>query len=143
MADTTPTTPSPQNDMQLIALAIIKLVGTDNPAINKRIDDAIAAIARGDGDTLTAAKQYADKIKSDLVNGAPQALDTLKELADSLTGDNSQLATLLTQVGDNAKAIKANGDTIATLKANTDLGLSDDQRNSLKAYVGVPTTPVN
>ena len=143
MADTTHAAPSPKNDMQLIALAIIKLVGTDNPAINKRIDDAITAIVKGDANTLTAAKQYADKIKSDLVNGAPQTLDTLKELADSLTGDNSQLATLLTQVGDNAKATKANGDAIAALKVTTDLGLADDQRNSLKSYVGVPTTPVH
>lgn len=137
---TTPAAPDPKNDLQLVALSLLKLISTDNPAISKRIDDALAQLTKGDSDTLTAAKAYADKVKSDLVNGAPEAFDTLKELADSLTGDNTQLATLLTDVGNNGKAIKANSDAITALQGATDLALSDDQRKILDDYVGVQTT---
>lgn len=47
-----------------------------------------------------AAKSYADQKISDLVNGAPAMLDTLKELADALEAGDAQLSQeILTQIG--------------------------------------------
>ena len=48
---------------------------------------------------LQEAKAYADQVKSDLLNGAGPALDTLKELGDLLTSDGNAIAALTTSIG--------------------------------------------
>jgi hypothetical protein len=55
---------------------------------------------------LSDAKSYADGKISDLVNGAPIALDTLKELADKLSEEESALNALITQVDENLQDAK-------------------------------------
>jgi hypothetical protein len=55
---------------------------------------------------LVDAKSYADGKISDLVNGAPVALDTLKELADKLGEEESALNALIVQVDENLQDAK-------------------------------------
>lgn len=50
--------------------------------------------------SLTSAQAYTDQKVSDLVNSAPAVLDTLKELADALGGDENFASTVAGQIGD-------------------------------------------
>jgi hypothetical protein len=54
----------------------------------------------GDSDTLQSAQDYADQKIADLVDSAPEVLDTLKELADALGGDENFATTIAGQIGD-------------------------------------------
>jgi len=57
-------------------------------------DNVAGSVAK----SLKDAKAYADQKISDLVNGAPGVLDTLKELSDALGGDANFAATLAGQI---------------------------------------------
>jgi len=66
-------------------------------------DDAKLLEAKGYADTksgeaLTSAQDYADQKISDLVAGAPAALDTLKELADMLNDQEDAVSGLVSQI---------------------------------------------
>lgn len=50
------------------------------------------------GEALTSAQGYTDQKISDLVAGAPEALDTLKELADMLNDQDSAVSGLVSQI---------------------------------------------
>lgn len=70
--------------------------------------DKSAEVDAKEATTLTDAKSYADsqinsQIKA-LVDGAPQALDTLKEIADKLSGDDTSIDTLLKEIASKADA---------------------------------------
>lgn len=51
---------------------------------------------------LLVAKTYADTKIANLVNGAPGQLDTLKELADAIQGNQAGVADILQQIGTKA-----------------------------------------
>jgi len=53
----------------------------------------------GDAATLASAQSYADQKVADLVNSAPEVLDTLKELSDALGGDANFATTIAGQIG--------------------------------------------
>lgn len=57
-------------------------------------DNVAGSVAKA----LKDAKDYSDQKISDLVNGAPGVLDTLKELSDALGGDENFAATLAGQM---------------------------------------------
>lgn len=70
--------------------------------------DKSAEVNAKDATTLTDAKAYADsqinsQIKA-LVDGAPKALDTLKEIADKLSGDDTSINVLLKNIASKADA---------------------------------------
>lgn len=67
--------------------------------VGVRLDDIETAISS----TLITAKNYTDLKISDLINGAPETLDTLKEIADALE-DNENIMNAL----DAAIGLKAN-----------------------------------
>ena len=73
-------------------------------------------IADGDADALIQAKAYADSAVASLVNAAPEALDTLKELADALGNDPDFATTILDKVGaiDTKVGNAAKGEQAAT-----------------------------
>jgi hypothetical protein len=80
-----------------------------------------------DGDPTLAlhpvTKQFLDAAITALINGAPGALDTLKEIADALAADESTAAALATTVaGKLAKASNLSDLTDAAI-ARTNLGL--------------------
>lgn len=66
----------------------------------------ISALESDIESALSDAKSYADGKISDLVNGAPVALDTLKELADKLGDGEDALNALITQVDENLQDAK-------------------------------------
>lgn len=68
----------------------------------------VGADIQGAADTaLSSAKSYTDTKISDLVNGAPETLDTLKEIADAMS-DNKDVVEAL----DTAISKKANADDL-------------------------------
>lgn len=66
--------------------------------------DKSAEVDAKEATTLTNAKLYADSQIKALVDGAPQALDTLKEIADKLSGDDTSIDTLLKNIASKADA---------------------------------------
>ena len=69
--------------------------GTGNGSIKKSLQDA---------------KDYADLKVSNLINGAPGALDTLKEIADQLANDESAVGALTNTVASNLVEAKSYAD---------------------------------
>lgn len=87
--------------------------------------EAIAGIDDAKYITALALKAKVDDAIAQLVNGAPTALDTLKELADKLAEDGDALAALVTAVDGKlgkleqaADSLKLNGKTQAELTAS-------------------------
>lgn len=65
----------------------------------------VGADIQGAADTaLSSAKSYTDTKISDLVNGAPETLDTLKEIADAMSNNNDVVEALDAAVGSKANA---------------------------------------
>ena len=83
------------------AKGIVKLVNsTESDSV------ADAATAKSVASALTAAKGYTDTKISDLIAGAPDTLDTLKEIADQLNKDDNQtiVGSLFAQISTKADA---------------------------------------
>lgn len=62
----------------------------------------------------TAAQAYADQVAADLVNSAPETLDTLNELAAALGDDPNFATTVATQIGTKADSTDLTSHTSAT-----------------------------
>ena len=101
-------------------------------------------------DAKYSVKEYVDNMFDGIVDGAPAALDTLKEIADKLGENDNVSATIITQLGD-----KANADSVYT-KTVSDAKYVDkskydelnDKYNTLFNYVysnasGSAATPLN
>lgn len=76
---------------------------------------------------LAAAQKIADKVKTDIVDGAPEAFDTLKEVSDYIATHKNEYDALVALVGDKAakteltsavKRIVALEGSVTTLKAD-------------------------
>lgn len=67
---------------------------------------------------LPEAKAYTDKSIGDLMGSAPEALNTLQELADALGNDSNFATTIATQIG--TKADSATVNTELATKASTE-----------------------
>lgn len=67
--------------------------------IGTGINVANGVISVDHAPTLKSAKDYTDSKISDLVGGAPETLDTLKEIATALGEDANLSATLTEQIG--------------------------------------------
>ena len=72
--------------------------------VNATISDLDTAYKTADAQVLADAKAHANQAVADLVNGAPEALDTLKELADALKENESAYDSLLEVVGAKANS---------------------------------------
>ena len=83
----------------------------------------------GYGITDAYTKTQVDKKVSDLVNSAPETLDTLNELASALGNDSNFATTIATQIGN-----KANSSDVYN-KSETDTLLSDLAKTSDLATV--------
>ena len=88
-----------------------------NLKITKRIDLMNTINSKVD-------KAYVDGKVSDLVNSSPEALNTLKELADALGNDPNFATTVSNQIGNKVDKVSGKGlstnDLTNTLKANYD-----------------------
>lgn len=72
--------------------ALQSQVGTD-------LQNTITALQAADAANLAEAKAHADSKVAELVNSAPEVLNTLKELSDALGGDADFAATVSGQIG--------------------------------------------
>jgi len=77
--------------------------------VNATISAMDEAYKVADAQVLADAKAHADKAVADLINGAPEHLDTLKELGDALATHEGAYESLLEVVGG-----KANKDEVYT-----------------------------
>lgn len=101
------------------------LAGTGDKLVTYSADKILAVV--------DAAKQA---VKSDLLDGAPEALNTLVELADALNNDPNFAATLATQIGKRVRYDDAQ--TLTTqekLTACTNIGVGDPEIDLVAKYV--------
>ncbi|MGU7882107.1 hypothetical protein ACV22Y_19815 [Burkholderia sp. AW50-3] len=97
-------------------------------AANARMDS-------GDASTLTSAKSYTDGKITALIGGAPETLNTLKELADALGDDKDYAAHVTAELGLKAyttEVDKKDASILAQAKAYTD---SSPAGSASKPYV--------
>ena len=95
---------------------------------------SVSYVNEQDEATLAASKLYADQRVSDLVNGAPEILDTLKEISDALGGDANLAGTLTGQISsvqsgltsEISRATAAEIQVLSDSKAYTDQKVSDE-----------------
>lgn len=79
---------------------------------------------------LSDAKEYADTKISNLINGAPETLDTLKELADAVTENSDLMDTLNGAIG-----TKADESDLTAHTSNNDIHVTASQKtNWTSAY---------
>ena len=91
----------------------IKAVNSSGQLVEVFKFDAVNEVVKVFGDEEVAVSSYVDSLMAqevidrnsainqaitDLINGAPQALDTLKELADALGNDGDAIASLISQL---------------------------------------------
>lgn len=105
-----------------------------------------AVIDDGAGDGATSVTWSANKIfdsiaaasaalKTELVDGAGAALDTLKELADALNNDPNFAATIASEIANRVRYDAAQTLTTAQqLQACTNIGVGDPERDFVADY---------
>lgn len=109
-------------------------LSTYDALIKSKIED-------GDSSTLASAKSYADsaasKVKSELLNGAGQAYDTLKELGDLIDTNQDAIEALETVASGKANAVHTH--TIANI-TNLQSTLDGKAASSHGTHVNYSTT---
>lgn len=99
------------------------------------IDDTAVA---GDTDSTWSADKIVSSLaalKSEIVNGAPEAYDTLLEISNYLTANNDQITAILTAIGNRVRFDAAQ--TLTTeqkLQACTNIGVGDPEVDLVAAY---------
>jgi len=76
------------------------LVNGDEVSLKADLDQEISDRAAGDASTLSSANAYADQKIADLVDSAPELLDTLNELAAALGDDPNFVTTVTNMIAD-------------------------------------------
>lgn len=71
---------------------------------NSKLDDKITSIEESINTNLEASKSYADSAVAALVDSAPDALNTLNELAAALGNDANFSTTILNKISEKADA---------------------------------------
>ena len=102
---------------------------------------AIGADPAGSANTaLTNAKSYTDTKIADLINSAPETLDTLGEIATAMTEHQDVVAALQEAVG-----TKANASDLTSHTGNTTVHITANERTAwnAKASTAVATTSTN
>lgn len=108
-------TPDATNDKITIAVNGETVSASEKSTWNAK-ETTSGAQAKADK-ALADAKAYANKKVADLVGSAPEALDTLQELADAVQGNQAGVTDLLQKVG--TKAEKSYVDSELAKKANS------------------------
>lgn len=102
--------------------------------VSSTITDLDAAYKAADTKVLADAKTYADKAVADLVDNAPETLNTLKELADALTNHENEYDSLLEVVGGKANSADVYNKTeVDEIKSNLETSISKVEADYKKA----------
>ena len=128
-------TPDTTNDKITIAVNGQTVSASEKSTWNAK-ETTTGAQSKADA-ALAAAKSYADTKVANLVGSAPEALDTLQELADAVQGNQAGVTDLLQKVG--TKAEKSYVDTELAKKANSSHTHTGAQVN-LTGYAKPETT---
>lgn len=122
-----------RTDVDANKTAIETLNGDGEGSVNKKIQTAIEQVNTAAGNLENRVKANEDAIEvingtgdgsikkavADLVNGAPEAMDTLKELADSITKHQTAYQAYVAQVAKDIAAAKQEAITTAGTNADT------------------------
>lgn len=114
---------------------LMGLMGSSGAAINDSAGNGATTVTWSADkiyDTIELAKAA---VKSDILGGATAAFDTLKELQDLITGDESIVSALATKVGE--KVSFAEVQTLTTgqrLQACTNIGIGNPEVDLVAAY---------
>ena len=90
---------------------------------------------------LTDAKSYADKKVAALVNGAPETMDTLKEVSDALDANKDVVDALNAAIGNKANQIDLTAHT-----GNSDIHVTKEKKtswDSAATHAGTAHAPSN
>ena len=90
---------------------------------------------------LTDAKSYADKKVAALVNGAPETMDTLKEVSDALDANKDVVDALNAAIGN-----KANQSDLTAHTGNVDIHVTKEKKtawDSAATHAGTAHAPSN
>lgn len=90
---------------------------------------------------LTDAKSYADKKVATLVNGAPETMDTLKEVSDALDANKDVVDALNAAIGN-----KANQSDLTAHTGNVDIHVTKEKKtawDSAATHAGTAHAPSN
>jgi hypothetical protein len=77
----------------------VQTAQTDISGIESELAQEILDRQSGDASTLSSAQSYTDTKVAEIVNSAPETLDTLNELAQALGSDPNFATTVATQIG--------------------------------------------
>lgn len=94
-----------------------------------------------------STKEYVTQKISEIVNSAPEALDTLKELAAALNNDSNFATTIITQLGTKVDKVKgkqlSTEDFTATLKTSLENLPREVNDKYVKPSEGIPKTDLS
>lgn len=110
------------------------------------VQDITKSYGIADQTVLTSAEQYTDQKIADVVDGSPEALDTLYELAKALGDDSNFATTVMDQIGQKLPTTTFENfiDNKAWTKDNlTKLSQLINNINSIKAGTRVESMDVN
>lgn len=114
--------------------------------LDQTVKDVTKAYGIADQIVLTSAESYTDQKIADVVDGSPEALDTLYELAKALGDDSNFATTVMDQIGQKLPTTTFENfiDNKAWTKDNlTKLSQLINNINSIKAGTRVESMDVN
>lgn len=118
------------------AVSVETVISSALVSTTTRLDDDLVA-------NLSTAKAYADQKITDLVNGAPGILDTLKELSDALGGDGNFATTVANNIAAVSAAVIAEASTARSselsLESKLSASISSEASTSRAAEVSLET----
>lgn len=120
--------------------------GVSQDQLDQTVKDITKSYGIADQTVLTSAESYTDQKIADVVDGAPEALDTLYELAKALGEDSNFATTVMDQIGQKLPTTTFENfiDNKAWTKDNlTKLSQLINNINSIKAGTRVESMDVN
>lgn len=120
--------------------------GVSQDQLDQTVKDITKSYGIADQTVLTSAESYTDQKIADVVDGSPEALDTLYELAKALGGDSNFATTVMDQIGQKLPTTTFENfiDNKAWTKDNlTKLSQLINNINSIKAGTRVESMDVN
>ena len=119
--------------------AVIAGTGMKNPVRpHVVLGDQANGFIRGDLMDANAIVEIADQKIKELVNAAPEALDTLKELADALNDDSNFATTIVNAINQKQDTL-ISGENIKTINGSSILGEGNIVLDT-STYKGLPET---